>query len=435
VLVDQNGHIISSAVQSVSLSTRVTLPYAEQGDASGVPVLLLHGYADSWRFFEPLLRNLPPSVHVYTPSLRGHGDADRPTDGYGLSDFSADVAAFMDAVGLEAAVIAGQSSGGYIAQRFAIDQPTRTLGLLLIGSPRDFRNKQDLWRTVSELTDPIDREFVRGFVGSTIAQTVPPSFVEMLIAESCKLPARVWQATLRGLLEADVPIESGKITAPTLILWGDRDELCPRGEQESLAAAIPGSELVTCHGAGHSVACEQPAHTAAQLACFARHRVDVGRSPVLPGGVAPATKADEIFVGRMIDAFNRRDITALSSMVQPDFEFHPKVASVAGHPYRGAEAFRHFFSDLDDSFSEVHWELDEVVGRRRDQLIFVSRAIARGRASDVPTENALPEVLSLRDGKPWRSIIYSSKEEAIEAARLVEAEHSRGFTRSATRFS
>ena len=258
---------------SVSLNTGVTLPYVEQGDASGVPVLLLHGYADSWRFFEPLLKHLPESVHAFAPTQRGHGDADRPRDRYRQQDFAADVAAFMDAVGLEAAVIAGQSSGGYTAQRFAIDHPDRTVGLVLIGTPRDFRDKPAAWeflRALPRLTDPVDPQFVRDVMTSTITRPLPPAFLDTLIAESSKLPAHVWQATFQGLLDASVPTESGTITAPTLILWGDRDELAPRRDQERLRAAIAGAELVTYHGTGHAVACEEPARTAADLAAFAQ---------------------------------------------------------------------------------------------------------------------------------------------------------------------
>lgn len=260
-----------STVDSVALSTGVTVPYVEQGAGSGVPVLLLHAYVDSWRFFELLLHHLPPSIHAYAFTQRGHGDAERPSDGYRLEDFAADVGAFMDAVGLESAVIAGQSSGGYVAQRFAIDQPGRTLGLILIGTPRDFRDKPaELSRAVSELTDPVDPKFVREFVQSTITQPVPPACLETLIAESCKVPARVWKATLEGLLDAHVPIENGTISAPTLLLCGDRDELCPRSEQEALAAAIASAEIVTYPGTGHLVACEQPARTAADIAGFAQ---------------------------------------------------------------------------------------------------------------------------------------------------------------------
>ena len=261
---------VPSIAKSAVLRTGVTVPYVEQGDASGVPVLLLHAYVDSWRFFEVLFPHLPTFVHGFAFSQRGHGDADRPREGYGTKDFADDVAAFMDAVGLQAAVLAGQSSGGYVAQRFAIDHPARTLGLVLIGAPRDFRDKPDLGSAVAQLSDPVDPEFVRKFVESTITQPLPPAHLETLVAESCKVPARVWKATLKGMLEASVPIETGTITAPTLILWGDQDAFCTRGEQEALKAAIAGAELVTYQGTGHLVACEQPARTGADIAGFVR---------------------------------------------------------------------------------------------------------------------------------------------------------------------
>jgi hypothetical protein len=68
---------------------------------------------------------------------------------------------------------------------------------------------------VSDLTDPVDPQFVREFAEATITQPVPPDYLDMLIAECCKVPARVWKATFEGLVEADVPTESGTITAPT----------------------------------------------------------------------------------------------------------------------------------------------------------------------------------------------------------------------------
>ena len=100
-------------IKSVELSSGVKLPYAEQGDQSGIPLLLLHGYADSWRSFELVLPFLPDSVHAIALTQRGHGDASRPLEGYRPRDHAADVARFMDALGLEAAVISGGSSGGF----------------------------------------------------------------------------------------------------------------------------------------------------------------------------------------------------------------------------------------------------------------------------------------------------------------------------------
>src|SRR5689334_21102534 len=110
----------SIAVRSATLSTGVTVPYAETGDPSGIPVVLVHGYVESWRYFEPVLRLLPDSIHAYAFSQRGHGDADRPPDGYTPADLVADLVAFMDSVGLEAAALVGSSSGGVVAQLVAV---------------------------------------------------------------------------------------------------------------------------------------------------------------------------------------------------------------------------------------------------------------------------------------------------------------------------
>ena len=74
---------------------------------------------------------LPERMHVLAFDRRGHGDASKPAAGYGVRDFADDVRAFMDAVGLPVAVFVGASSGGYVAQRVAVDDPGRTLALAL----------------------------------------------------------------------------------------------------------------------------------------------------------------------------------------------------------------------------------------------------------------------------------------------------------------
>src|SRR5919112_4635011 len=106
---------------TVSLSTDVTLHYAERGDPKGEAILFLHAYTDSWFAFSRVLALLSPSYHAFAPDERGHGDSDKPDCCYTVEDFTADVDAFMDAVGNEAAILVGDSSGGMIAQRVALD--------------------------------------------------------------------------------------------------------------------------------------------------------------------------------------------------------------------------------------------------------------------------------------------------------------------------
>lgn len=266
---------MTPVIHAVTLPNQVTLPYVEQGDPAGVPVLLLHGITDSWRSFEGVLPYLPTSLHAFALSQRGHGDAARPVTGYAPQDFAADLVAFLDTLTLGPAILVGHSMGSSIAQRFALDYPDRTLGLVLMASFTTVRGNPQvmaLWDTVvSTLTDPIDPDFVREFQRSTLAQPVPPPWLDTVVQESLKVPARVWRAAFAALLDTDFSGELGTITAPTLIVWGDQDVFCSRREQETLAAAIAGAQLVVYPGAGHGFHWEEPARFAADLVAFTAH--------------------------------------------------------------------------------------------------------------------------------------------------------------------
>jgi pimeloyl-ACP methyl ester carboxylesterase len=268
---------MTPTLRSIALPTHVTLPYVEQGDPAGVPVLLLHGVTDSWHSFELVLPHLPPSLHVFALSQRGHGDADRPLTGYSFHDFAADVAAFIDTRKLGPVVLVGHSMGSGVAQRFALSYSSQLLGLVLVGSFATLPTNpavREFWDSaVSQLVDPIDPQFVREFQQSTLAQPVPTAFFETVIHESLKVPARVWKATFETFLQEDWSEEFGKITIPTLIVWGDRDAFCPRSDQGMLVAAIPGSQFVVYSGAGHDPHWEEPERFAADVVAFIERRI------------------------------------------------------------------------------------------------------------------------------------------------------------------
>lgn len=257
-------------VPSVALASGLVLPYAEQGDPSGITLVLVHAIADSWRIFAPVLAALPASIHVLVPTQRGHGEASKPETGYRSSDYAADLLEFLDALSVDSAVIAGASSGGLIAQRFAIDHPERTLGLALLGAPLRLGDKELARRfgdTIAQLSDPIDPAFVRA-LNEQIAQHVARDVLATIMAENLKAPARVWQQTYEGALDDDFSGELARITAPALVVWGDRDTLLTRDEEETLARTIPNARLLVYEGIGHLVYVEQPARVAHDLAAF-----------------------------------------------------------------------------------------------------------------------------------------------------------------------
>jgi non-heme chloroperoxidase len=249
---------------TVSLSTDVRIHYAERGDPKGEAILFLHAYTDtdSWFAFSRVLHLLSPSYHAFAPDERGHGDSDKPECCYTADDFSADVDAFMDAVGMEEATLVGDSSGGMIAQRVAFDYPHRVRRLVLMGSPTTLLNNEAVMEAgekMRALEDPILPEFVRAFHMSTIHHPVPEEFLSRALSETLKVPARVWRGYMEGVvLTVDDTARLGEIEAPTLILWGEQDAILGREVQEWRSGAIPDATLKVYPDTGHAVAFERP---------------------------------------------------------------------------------------------------------------------------------------------------------------------------------
>jgi pimeloyl-ACP methyl ester carboxylesterase len=252
----------------------VTLAYAEQGPDGPVAAVFLPGWPDPWRSFELVMAQLPAEVRALALSHRGCGDSDRPAAGYGPRDLAADAIGFMDVTGVRSAVLVGHSLGAFVAQRIAMDHPDRVRALVLIGTFATLKGTPAagaVAQAISEIGDPIDPAFVRRVTeSSAVAGGVPEEFVEMMIGEGLKAPARVWRAGLAGLLEEDHAAELGGIRAPTVLLWGDRDGLIGRESQEAFIALVPGARLIVMPGVGHSANWEVPLEVAGVVASLVR---------------------------------------------------------------------------------------------------------------------------------------------------------------------
>ena len=247
------------------LRNGLRLSYAEQGANRGAPLILLHGIADSWRIFEPLLAELPENVHVYALSQRGYGDSDRPMTGYRTRDFVEDLLLFMDSLQIQKAIIVGASSGGFAARNFAATHPERTAGLILVGVPATLAGRPNPFTDLKDLIDP---GFVKSFSESVLSRPAAVEALDSMVAENLKAPARVWLETSNGLFEETFPDELAKIQAPTLIVWGDRDPIITNEDQLALAEAIKGSKLTLHPGSGHMLYWEEPTLIAEDIVTF-----------------------------------------------------------------------------------------------------------------------------------------------------------------------
>jgi non-heme chloroperoxidase len=263
---------MTSTISTVTLGTGITLSYAMTGDRSAPVVVLLPGPMDSWRSYEPVLEQFPSSMRAIAVSQRGHGESDKPPTGYRVEDFAADVPPLLDALGIERAVIAGHSGSCLVARRVAIDHGERVAGLVLEASPTTLSANTGLERfvetVVSSLHDPIDPAIARAIVNDTSSGDLAPERLDQLTGDLLKVPARVWKEMFACLLVYDDMAEIRRISAPTLLVWGDADGLVPRDMQEMLAERIPGAEFLVYRGVGHTPRWEDPTRFAGDVATF-----------------------------------------------------------------------------------------------------------------------------------------------------------------------
>jgi pimeloyl-ACP methyl ester carboxylesterase len=260
---------VTTELRCVSLPTGIATAYLEQGDPGAPLVMLLHAWVESRESFCRFLPALPDDLYVVAPDLRGHGDADKPAAGYALDDLTGDVIGLLDVLQARRVVLVGASSGGYVAQQVAVEQPDRVAGLVLAGAPRSLRRRAPFADDVDRLTDPIDPAWVRSLTASmTTSPEVPGWYRDLMVDQALRVPAEIWRASLHGLSRSWPPTEVGDIHAPTLVVAGDTDMLPPGDDSRSLAAAIRGSRWREYHDTGHLVLWERPGQLAADVATF-----------------------------------------------------------------------------------------------------------------------------------------------------------------------
>lgn len=255
------------------VDTGVTLQYVAQGDPKAAPIVLLHGVGDSWHSWDLVFPHLPPSVRVVAVTLRGHGLSDHPAKGYGRADFAGDVGALIRQLDLKGVTLVGHSLGSFVAQHVAAaDREGRIAKLVLVGSGpgtmRDPSTSSELRQYFAAVRDPIDYAFARDFQAGTAHQPLPAAFLETMIGEVQRVPAAVFHELAEALGDPDAAQRLGSIRVPTLLVWGDRDGMFSRGDQDALLGMIRGSRLVTYPDTGHALHWEQPVRFARDLLTF-----------------------------------------------------------------------------------------------------------------------------------------------------------------------
>lgn len=231
------GHIER---RSVTVDGRI-VRYRVAG--AGNPVVLVHGLSGSFRWWARNIGPLSAHVQIFAIDLPGFGD-NRRGGQFALEATAAHILAWMDAVGIERASIAGHSMGGAIAADLTASAPGRVERLVLVDVP----------------LLPSARGLIRlAAIGAASARRLPPRFLPVLVSDALRAGPLTIRNAARALLAADLRPRLGCIQAPSLVIWGARDALFPVAYGQRVAEALPGADFAVIEHAGHNPMWDQPA--------------------------------------------------------------------------------------------------------------------------------------------------------------------------------
>ncbi|MFO7167100.1 MAG: alpha/beta hydrolase [Chloroflexota bacterium] len=219
----------------------------------GRPVLFLHGWMGSWRYWFPTMQHVAEHFRAYSFDFWGFGDSRRPATPESIQNYSDQVIRFLDELGIDRVLLVGHSMGGMVALKTAIAHPRRIARVAAVGAPIDGDSLSWLLKltdrpVLAELfarTRWLRRFAFRHFLG----ETNDPAVNEIL-DDSVKSSSTTLQRAVASMWRTDLRPELPRLTVPTLIVHGGRDEIV-NPNQADLFNNIPSAQVVVMPESRH----------------------------------------------------------------------------------------------------------------------------------------------------------------------------------------
>ena len=241
------------------MSEAIDCAMTVEGD--GPPLILVHGIGaarDTWRYLIPKLRD---RFTVISYDLRGHGASPMPTIPFELDALVADLERVRERADVESAHVAGHSLGGMIGPAYAREHPerVRSLGVL---STAAFRTEDD-GAKVRSVVDAMRRDGIPNILPTLKDRWYTDEFlatredvVQRRMDQVIGTDPEVFLNVFRIYATFEMGPWLHEVTAPSLVLTGEKDGGCPPRLNEKIAAAMPNAELVILPGYKHSILLE-----------------------------------------------------------------------------------------------------------------------------------------------------------------------------------
>ncbi len=221
----------------------------------GTPVVLIHGLGSSAETWAALMPLLSKECLVYAPDLPGFGRTPMAPEGTNIRTHVLYLERFLDVLGYPRVTLVGNSLGGWIATRFAVEHPERVERLYLLNSAG--LRRENLHSPYVE-----DRIAANRSLENMLGYSLPvPKFVLDALVRNSQAPA--YAGFIRGYdPREELDMVLADVQVPTTIIWGERDNLLPLICAHDFHKGIANSELVLLPRIGHMPQIQAPVKVA-----------------------------------------------------------------------------------------------------------------------------------------------------------------------------
>ncbi|HET6673965.1 MAG TPA: alpha/beta fold hydrolase [Nitrospiraceae bacterium] len=232
---------------------------------TGDPVIFVHGVVTTSNIFPKYVGAYQPDFRGIAVDLRGYGDSDKPPTGFTIEHFANDLIKLADSLHIKKAVWVGVSMGGMILQRLALDHPERVRALVLVSTTD---GAMILDRDIPTIGAPRDYAQVsKEMIIDSFPPGTPAAAYQPLLDRIPTWNATVIREALASMSQFNVRGRLSRITAPTLIMVGVKDDVATPAIAKGIQAQIPGARLVEFE-TGHFMMAEDPERFRAVLGDF-----------------------------------------------------------------------------------------------------------------------------------------------------------------------
>ena len=193
----------------------------------GRPVLFLHGWLGSWRYWMPTMEVISEDFRTYSFDFWGFGDSNK-SGIVSISNFSDQVIRFLDAMGIEKVPLVGHSMGGMVALKTAVRYPDRISRVAAIGAPivgtslsglLKLTDNQYVSRAMARV--PVVTKFLfRWFLGN-----INDTAYSEILDDSVKPTEESLRRAVGSMMRTDLRPELDQLNIPALIIHGARDDI------------------------------------------------------------------------------------------------------------------------------------------------------------------------------------------------------------------